>query len=146
MVERALLCSWGEFQIAVPLISVAHISSCDQVQTNIVNGMRYCQFNNLTVPLMTYSEFLGLNMQIDQEKLRKSSAVYIRVEDRFIALLVDKVEAQTDLVVKGFGEIVHDQRGFKGISILADEKVTYVVDPDRLLSLIQLNEVEREAA
>lgn len=136
MVESALLCSWNNFQVAVPLKSVAHISSCNEVLTTTVNKLRYCQFQNITVPLLNYAEYLSVSNVIDDEKLRNSSAVYIRASNQVIALVVDKVEAQTDLVVKGFGDIIKAQKGFKGVSILADEKITYVLDPDKLMEVL----------
>jgi two-component system chemotaxis sensor kinase CheA len=134
--------------MAVPLTSVAHITSCNELQLTTVNHLRYCQFSGLTVPLMTYSEALHFKTECTEEKVRNSSAVFIRVNDMVIALLVDRIEAQTDLVVKGFGNIIKEQKGFKGVSILADEKVTYVLDPEQFAKLLfrSVEEIEEKAA
>ncbi|WP_413613054.1 chemotaxis protein CheA [Bdellovibrio sp. HCB-110] len=147
MVESALLCSWQDFQFAVPLTSVAHISSCNELQITTVDHLRYCQFSGFTVPLMDYSEMLNLRTTKSEDKVRASSAVFIKIKDALFALLVDKIEAQTDLVVKSFGKIVGGQKGFKGISILADEKVTYILDPEKLMGLlVKQLENQEEAA
>lgn len=146
MVESALLCTWKDFQLAVPLTSVAHIGSCDELQITTVDHLRYCQFNGLTVPLMDYQEILQLQISQSEETVRKSSAVFIKIKDTALALLVDKIEAQTDLVVKSFGKIIGNQKGFKGVSILADEKVTYILDPEKMLSLLIQSEEKKEAA
>lgn len=147
MVESALLCVWRDFQLAVPLTTVAHISSCDELQMTTVDHLRYCQFGGMTVPLMNYSEILKLRTEESEESVRRSSAVFIRVREAVYALLVDRIEAQTDLVVKSFGKIVGGQKGFKGISILADEKVTYIVDPEKMMALmIPADSEKREAA
>ncbi|WP_415062243.1 chemotaxis protein CheA [Bdellovibrio sp.] len=146
MVESALLCTWNQHQFAVPLTSVAHISSCQELQITSVNHLRYCQFAGGTISLLNYAEMLNLSTQEAEEKVKKSSAVFIRVKDIMYALLVDKIEAQTDLVVKSFGKIIQEQKGFKGISILADEKVTYIVDPEKMLELLMVSDVQKEAA
>ncbi|MBV2168552.1 MAG: chemotaxis protein CheW [Bdellovibrio sp.] len=146
MVESALLCTWNQHQFAVPLTSVAHISSCQELQITSVNHLRYCQFAGGTISLLNYAEMLNLSTQETEEKVKKSSAVFIRVKDIMYALLVDKIEAQTDLVVKSFGKIIQGQKGFKGISILADEKVTYIVDPEKMLGLLMVSDVQKEAA
>lgn len=146
MVESALLCVWGEHQFAVPLSSVAHITSCEELKINTVQHLRYCQFSGLTVPFMNYDEILNLNLKVSDEVARGSSAVFIRVKDQVLALMVDRIEAQTDLVVKSFGNLIREQKGFKGISILADEKITYIVDPEKMLALLALPEESRGAA
>ncbi|UXR64887.1 chemotaxis protein CheW [Bdellovibrio bacteriovorus] len=146
MVESALLCLWGDYQFAVPLSSVAHITSCEELNINTVQHLRYCQFSGLTVPFMNYEEILNMNLKVSDEVVRRSSAVFIRVKDQVLALMVDRIEAQTDLVVKSFGNLIREQKGFKGISILADEKVTYIVDPEKMFALLALSETQREAA
>lgn len=147
MVETALLCSWQDFQLAVPLTSVAHITSCNELQFNTINHQRYCQFSGMTIPIITYGEAVGSQEALDEAAARKCSAVFMRVPSgAVVALLVDRIEAQTDLVVKGFGGIIKEQRGFKGISILADEKVTYILDPERFAALVAELSVKEMAA
>ncbi len=138
MVESALLCTWNDFQLAVPLMSVSHISSCDKLQITTVNHLRYCQFNGLTIPLLNYHEMLKLSVYETEQRIKNSSAVFVRTKDAIFALLVDKIDGQTDLVVKNFGKIINQQKGFKGVSILADEKVTYIVDPELLMAVMSV--------
>lgn len=146
MVETALLATWDQYQFAVPLISLAHISSCDELQVTEVDGMRFCQFQGHTVPLLNYKEILNFKTYESLEKVHRSSVVYIRLGDAIFGLLVDKIEAQTDLVVKSFGKILGEQQGCKGISILADEKVTYVLDPEALWALLVMRSRTEVAA
>ncbi|MFM6926902.1 MAG: chemotaxis protein CheA [Bdellovibrio sp.] len=146
MVESALLAVWGDFQLAIPLTSVAHISSCDHLQITTVNHLRFCQFDGLTVPLMNYHEILNMSVSASTETVKSSSTIFIKSKDTMLALVVDRVEAQTDLVVKSFGRIIGEQRGFKGVSILADEKVTYILDPEALMALMSSSETMGVAA
>ncbi|NUN04543.1 MAG: chemotaxis protein CheW [Bdellovibrio sp.] len=148
MVESALLCTWQDYQFAVPLTSVAHISSCEELQITHVNHLRYCQFSGLTVPIMNYSEILNLKTSLNEEQVRQCAVVFMKIKDVLIAFLVDRIDAQTDLVVKPFGKVISEQRGFKGISILADEKITYIVDPEQILDLMFVGGTEnrQEAA
>ncbi len=143
MVESALLCVWRDFQLAIPLTSVAHITSCEELQITTVEHLRYCQFSGWTVPLMNYSEILNLQTEESEAIVRGSCAVFIRFQEAVYALLVDRIEAQTDLVVKSFGKLIGGQKGFKGISILADEKVTYIVDPEKMIGLLLSSGAEK---
>ncbi|MNJ92710.1 Chemotaxis protein CheA [compost metagenome] len=136
MVESSLLCTWRNLQVAVPLTAVAHISSCEEMQVTHVDHLRYCQFNGMTVPLMTYQEMKDLRVDSSSFDADRSSAIFIKSKQATVALLVDRIESQTDLVIKPFGKIIGQMKGFKGISILADERVAYVIEPEELMSLM----------
>lgn len=144
MVESSLLCRWQNFQFAVPLTSVGHISSCDGLQITELDRFRFCQFHGQTVPLMNYSEMV--HQKTEPFDPQNSSAIFIKRGDAHFALLVDRIESQTDLVVKPFGKIVGSLKGFKGISILADEQVTYVIEPDEMSDLIFAATLEEKKA
>jgi two-component system chemotaxis sensor kinase CheA len=147
MVESALLCRWGDFQLAVPLNFVAHITSCHELVMTTVEHLRYCQYKGLTVPIMNYREMNQLKVEDSIEKVKAQSAVFIRSKNRILALLVDEVQGQSDLVIKPFGKITGAMKGFKGVSILADEKVTYVMDAEEVLSVIRYpDDIAGEAA
>lgn len=135
MVESVLLCSWKEFKFAIPLSSVVHISSCNELQFTTVNQLRYCQFNGFTVSLLNYQEMLNLKTLTDEKSVGMSAAIFIKAHDSVFALMVDKVEAKTDLVVKPFGKIIDRQSGSKGVSILADENIAYILDPEKMMAL-----------
>ncbi|WP_413576960.1 chemotaxis protein CheA [Bdellovibrio sp. HCB290] len=137
LVESAMVASWNGFQIAIPLTSVAHITSCSTLQLNRIEHLRYCQFHNQTIPLLSYQEIRDDQLLLNEAKVATSTAIFVRAKNSMVALLVDRVEAQTDLVVKNFGGIVKEQKGFKGFSVLADEKVTYIVDPEQLLGMLK---------
>lgn len=144
LVEQSLLCRWQDFQLAVPLRSVAHITSCAPLQITTVDYFRFCQHGGMTIPLMHYHEITGKKLVLDETAVRASSAIFIKVKDQALALIVDRVEGQADLVVKPFSKIVKAVRGYKGISVLADEKVCYVVDPAEMISLMQSHSQSHE--
>ncbi|HWU43869.1 MAG TPA: ATP-binding protein, partial [Bdellovibrio sp.] len=144
LVETTLLCSWQNFHLALPLASIRHITSCTELQITTVNHQRFCQFSGLTVPLLNYQEILRQRTCDLDTKVKASSAVFLSHKDFVLALIVDRVEGQTDLVVKKFGEIINEQKGFKGVSILADENIAFVIDPELLLSQMSMSAEKSE--
>ncbi len=144
MVESSLLSRWQNLYFAVPLTSVAHITSCDQLHITEVDRFRFCQFNGQTIPLLTYREML--EQKVEPFDKAHSSAIFIKVAGSVFALLVDRIEAQTDLVVKPFGKMIGHMKGFKGISVLADEQITYVVSPEEMSQMIIAQDAEKVAA
>lgn len=136
MVESTLLCVWNNFKLAIPLANVAHITTCNELRINEVNHLRYVQFENLTIPLLTYQEILDYKINKKIELKGHFSTVFIRCKEGIVALLVEQVERQMDLVVKPFDRIIKGIRGFKGITVLADENVAYVIDPVELIHVL----------
>ena len=65
------------------------------------------------------------------------SAVFMRTEDFHLGILVERIEHQTDLVIKAFSDLMRKIPGFKGNSVLTDEQIAYVVDLGELQSLLQ---------
>jgi len=88
------------------------------------------------VPLMTYHEIRQEKVGAEARDVSAHSAVFMKSKESVVALLVDKVEVQTDLVIKPFSKLLGKIQGFKGLSVLADEGVAYILNPDEIISLI----------
>lgn len=136
MVESTLICLLGESCVAVPLQSVANITSCDGLTLTEVDRLRWCQHSGRTVPLMTYDEYTRREILHKISDIQSWSAVILKVKDQFVGLLVDKVERQSDLVVRPIDTVLGDLPGFKGTSVLSDGKISYVLEPEQLLMLL----------
>jgi two-component system chemotaxis sensor kinase CheA len=139
MVESSLICSWNGLQIGIPLSAISSIISCSELQVNYVDSVRYGQYKGLTVPLMTYSEICQQKVSNSNEAIPGQSALFIRSDGNYVGLLVDRVEAQTELVLKEFGSMILNQKGFQGLSVLADDRLVYVLDPEALVKLLGTN-------
>lgn len=147
MVESGLLGIWKDLQIAVPIAAINHISTCRELQLTYVNHQRFCQHHERTVPLFSYPELLS-GVVDESLNLADCSAIFLKEGEYTLALIVDRIQSQTDMVVKPFGSLVGEMKGFKGVSILADEKITYVVEPRKLIDLFKMpatNEVKEAA-
>lgn len=145
MVESTLICLIGESCIAVPLGSVANITSCNGLILTEVDNIRWCQHSGRTVPLMTYDEYSKRKINHTIDEINNWSAVIMRVKDQYVGLLVNKVERQSDLVVKPIDSVLGALPGFKGTSVLSDGKISYVLEPEQLLFLL-FNEVKNGSA
>jgi two-component system chemotaxis sensor kinase CheA len=145
MFESTLICTWNSFHFAIPLMSVSRIISGSLLKITTVNHFRYCQYNGMTTPLLNYQEMLTGQLNPDEDLVNRSSVVFVNNKSTVIGLIVDNIDGQADLVVKNFGKILGHLRGFKGISILADENVTYIVDPEMLVRMIVAEGIEEAA-
>lgn len=136
MVEQVLLNSWENFQFAVPISSIVRVGSCKELILTETGDYRFCQLDGKTVPLLNYREICENKAHLSAEEVRTKSVIFIRSKNSYLALIVDEVRHQMELVIKAFDQIVKNIVGFRGSSILADDRVTFVIDSNELLSLI----------
>ena len=140
MVEKVLLAQWNQLQFSVPLSAIGQISSCDTLQFTMVDGLRFCQHDKRTVPILTYKEMRLLNEQTDLEKVKKMSVVFVQNKEGIVGLLVDQIIRQQDIVLNRFDRLVKNLVGFKGTTVLSDEVVSFVIDPDQIVKMVKFQE------
>lgn len=136
MVEKVLLCKWMNFEFAIPINSIMRVTNCHELTITEAGGYRFCQFDKMTLPLLNYKEIKDEKLYLNIEEVKKRSVVFIRNKNLYLALLVDEIDKQMDLVIRGFDSLTGKVEGFRGSSVLADDKITYVVDPMQLTQMV----------
>ncbi len=137
MMESVILSEWNNIIISVPVDSVMQIQSLSELHLTEVDQLRFCQWSGHTVPLLTYQEVK--DQKCIEKPKSEMSAMFIKHKEHYFALLVDKIIGQSDLMVKVFGNIVKQIPGFRGTSVLADDRVTYVLDPEKITQILGYN-------
>jgi len=59
-------------------------------------------------------------------------AVIVEMNERTVALVVDRFVGQQDVFVKPFGSPLNRMKGFLGGAILGDGQVIFIIDPASL--------------
>jgi two-component system chemotaxis sensor kinase CheA len=136
-VEHCLLGEWQDFSLAFSLSDISHVSSCDELQVTDIDGLRFCQFDGKTVPLLTLEEIYKSKMSVNINQVKVMSVVFLKSKDSHLGFLVDRIQHQADLLIKTFGNLIKSSPGFKGNSVLADGQISYVVDCAALCSLLK---------
>lgn len=140
MVEKVLIAEWNSLQFSVPLSAVGQISSCNNLQFTNVEGLRFCQYNKKTVPILTYKEMRHLSELASVETVKKMSVVFVQNKEGVVGLLADRIIRQQDIVLNRFDRLVKNLVGFKGTTVLSDEVVSFVIDPDQLVRIVKYQE------
>ncbi|MGZ3805718.1 MAG: chemotaxis protein CheA [Pseudobdellovibrionaceae bacterium] len=141
LIERCLLGEWKNFSFAFPLSEISHIQSCDELQMTEIEGLRFCQFNHQTVPLLTLEEIYELKTKVEIHQVKDMAVVFLNSSNLYLGVLVDKIQHQADLVIKSFGNFIEHQPGFKGASVIAEDQISYVMDVTELERLLQRKKV-----
>ena len=141
IVDSILLCQWQDSNLAIPLTAVERVVPMNEAQIIRLTEGTYLQIDGKSVLLCEYKNIYDRRFEFNKSD---GCLVIIRHKQDYLALYVDKVETQTELVVKEFDDIVKKQRGCKGLSVLSDERIVYVIDPESLIAEFFVTSSNRE--
>lgn len=130
-VESVLLCHWNDKLLAIPIQNIETVTLSEELAFNRLSEGLYAQVLGQSVLASEYSDLWSRDFAFNQQS---GCLIVLKAKGHKIGLYVDKVEQQTEIVIKEFGDLVQTQIGCKGISVLSDERIVYVIDPDLYIS------------
>ena len=118
---------------AVPLSAVLEIICIGHNEIYTIQGREVIRIRDVILPLARMSDIIG------NSKAAKPSAVsYVVVvgwAEKRIGLLVDSLQGQKEIVIKGLGNYLGDVPGIAGSTILGDGSVILVIDVGQFIDL-----------
>ena len=123
-VIRALLFQVGEKLYALPLTAVAEITKVMTDDLATVDGRDTLLLRDRTVSLIRVERLF----EIPGNGADNKFAVILNFSNRRVGLLVDRIVAQQDLVIKSLEGEVSRSEVMSGASILGDGKVIIILD------------------
>jgi two-component system chemotaxis sensor kinase CheA len=126
---KALIVRVGGERFAVPLTSMSETLIIEHNQIQTVEGKEVCFLRGEMLPLVRVNRFFGLSGD-DSER---SFAVVVGFGERRVALLVDELFGQHEIVIKSLGDYLRQLRGFAGAAETGRHEVVLVLDVESLL-------------
>lgn len=131
-ITDGLLVKTGGIRYVVSIGSVREILGMDQMEiTTVDRGSRVIGLRGKFLPL--YDLRSMLKQPTDASGSSKGAAVIAESSVGLVAVLVDEVVGQIQVVVKGLGNAVSRSEGLAGGAILGDGSVALVLDLDGLV-------------
>jgi two-component system chemotaxis sensor kinase CheA len=116
---------------AIPLSYVQETVRPDSCSINTVMGKRVINLRGTVMPLVSLSDVCGASSSNGQE--RDPYVVVVKAGERPVAVEVDDLVEQQEIVVKSLGNYTGRSRGIAGASILGDGKVVLILDVATLM-------------
>ncbi|RMG20641.1 MAG: chemotaxis protein CheA, partial [Deltaproteobacteria bacterium] len=114
---------------AVPLASVSEILSFDPTAVHRVEGHEVIDLRGRTLPLLHLDRLFGF----DGAHAQPTYVVVAGLAESRIGLLVDTLQGEQDVVIKGLGKKLGHVRGIAGATDLGDRRTTLVLDVGALI-------------
>ncbi|GAB4533338.1 MAG: hypothetical protein Tsb0014_18650 [Pleurocapsa sp.] len=144
---KALTCVDNNHQIAFPIDGVEDTKEYlpIDIQTN-ANGVRSISWQNTTLPLRPLSSLLSYNRQIGRGGMYSGSSkedddmvsvVILRSVDHFLAVEVDEVLTEQEIVIKQIDGPIPKPPGIAGATVLGDGMIMPIGDVLELIEIAQ---------
>jgi len=116
---------------ALPLANVQEIIRLESVRTRVVDGQTVALIREHPVPLFFLKEWL---LQGRRHEGRDGYVVVVRVGHLQVALVVDQLIAQEEVVIKPLGTLLQGLPGLAGATITGDGRIALILDMPSLLA------------
>ena len=122
---QALLVEVECSTFAIPLASVIEAVKVTRGDIKTINGRAVLNLRERILPLVRLADEFGIPSNADAEE---SYVVVVAVGERRLGIVVDRLRAQEEVVIKSLGEFLADVTGVAGATITGDGKVVLILD------------------
>jgi two-component system chemotaxis sensor kinase CheA len=119
---------------AVPMSAVEESLKARDEDIHLVNNREVIRFREMVLPVVRLNDFLGLN----SVRQKKFYLVIVGKADKRIAVAVDRLRGQQDIVIKPLDDTLGKSYGIAGASVLGDGRIVLIVD---IMSIYKKREV-----
>jgi two-component system chemotaxis sensor kinase CheA len=114
---------------AIPVIHTVETLEMETTEIKTIQDKRVIVLREEVIPVFNLAELLGKKREDDG----LVEIVIVDVRDKKIALEIQKVIGQQEVAIKSLGEFLKFTKGFSGVTILGDGKISLIVDIPALL-------------
>lgn len=146
---RGLLVSSGGTTYAIPLTYVQETIRPEAAQLRTVSRRPVMSLRGSVMSLILLDETLGIQEGTVSTRADEPYVVVVRASeneaDRPVAIAVDELVDQQEIVVKSLSGFLGRARGISGASILGDGQVVLILDVPSMIKNTQAREAEKPA-
>ena len=136
-VSRVLLLLSGDQYFAIPVMHADGIHRFTNRDVATVEGRKSLRLGEVPVPLVWLNRLLGLPDA--REPADRFLAVLVRQSGKRIALVIDRVEGESEVVVRDLGKYLGKVPLFMGSTILGTGEVALLLDVCDLVTAVRLH-------
>lgn len=118
---------------AIPLGIVNEIFEMADREVNVVDGQATVTVRDRALPLYRLNDWLKLRGETVRPRSSNDQVVLVQVGAQLLALTVDSVIGQEEVVIKPLGDLLRSVEGFAGATITGDGHIALILDLPGLL-------------
>ncbi len=132
-IQRAMMVRVSGQQFAIPTVNVESIGRLDNFKRALLSGQPAVLVRNELYPLQMLSRHMGLSSSdtIDD----RAQIILVNAGGRRVALVIDEIKGQFDIVMKNLGPHLRQVHGVAGATVLGNGHVVLILELHDLLAL-----------
>ncbi len=134
---RGIFIKTSERNFVIPSNKINQVLRIDSATIKTVENKETIIYENTPVSAVFLSDVLGLSRKNGKNKSHSYSAIILRDEENKIALIVDKVLDEKEILQKPFNKQLKRVKNFSGATISADGKVIPVLNVKDILESVK---------
>lgn len=127
-IVQALLVQIAGGVYAIPISSVTEAFRAAEEDIEAAHGWRMIRMRGEVIPLIDPGEVWGSEYSVDWEPGTPLPIVVLQAGAAPLALMVDRLLGEQEVVIKSLGPIIGEVPGISGASILGDGSVSLIID------------------
>jgi len=120
----ALMAEAGDEVFAIPMSAVDESIKVREEDIHVINNHEVIRFRERVLPVIRLNDFFGLN----RKRKKRFYLVILGRADRRIAIAVDRLRGQQEIVIKPLDDTFGKSYGIAGASILGDGRIVLIID------------------
>jgi two-component system chemotaxis sensor kinase CheA len=132
---QALMVGVERQVFAIPLTSVVEAVKLGKGDLKTINGREVLTLRDRVLPLLRLSE--AFEIPTKEPTGDRGFAVVVALGERRIGIVVDRLQAQEEVVIKSLGEFLGEIPGVAGATITGEGKVVLILDMAELVQTVQ---------
>ncbi|OHD05128.1 MAG: hypothetical protein A2086_06395 [Spirochaetes bacterium GWD1_27_9] len=139
-IVEALLVNVQKSTFAIPISVVEETIKVKRDEIKEFDDYQVYNLRNETLAVIYLSDLVGLRRETTQENVY---IVVVAFERRKIGLVVNDLIGEQDIVIKALDEVLKNNEGIAGASVLGDGKVALILDTSTLVkaALKEINKI-----
>ena len=120
----ALMADAGGEAYAIPMSAVDESIKVREEDIHIINNREVIRFRERVIPVVRLDDFFGL----EKKRMKRFYLVILFRADKRLAIAVDRLRGQQEIVIKPLDETFGKSYGIAGASILGDGRIILITD------------------
>jgi len=131
-IQRAMMVRVSGQQFVIPTVHVESIGRFDNFKHVTIAGRPAVLVRNEPYPILMLAQYLSLPTPRTIEE--KAQLILVNAGGHRVALVIDEIKGQADIVMKNLGPHLRQVHGIAGASVLGNGQVVLVLELNTLLS------------
>lgn len=128
---QGLMVEIGGEKYAIPLSTIQTIEDVDMSEIKYVQNEEVIHLRNKVIPIFHLEKELGI-VRLQETLRQKMTVVIVHRGEKLLALAVDSLIGQQEVVIKNLGQYLGDVKNIAGATILGNGEVALILDVNSL--------------